>query len=141
MARPITHALVEALRSVPDFADLNDELLLEVVGASANLLWAAGETIFAPEDPAEAVFVILRGRVRIADEHDDVAELGEGDYFGEQALLLRTGHHRRAEAVEDCELMVIPRGQLEQLLDARPGLSQGFRETLERRIREHGPHE
>lgn len=137
MARSITHVLIRSLRSVPDFADLDDQLLLEVVGASAILIWESGETIFAEGDPAEAVFVILRGRVHIGDEHEAVAGLGPGDYFGEQALLMRTEHSRRAEALEDCELMVIPRLHFEELLDARPELADRFRRTFERRIREH----
>ena len=141
MSRPITHVLVRALQSVPDFSEVEDELLLEAVGAAANLLWSEGEDIFVPGDPGEAMFVILRGRVRISDEHDDVAELGEGEVFGEQALLLRTVHQRRAEAIEDCELMVIPRDQVEEMFDAHPDLARGFREKLERRIREHEPHD
>jgi CRP-like cAMP-binding protein len=139
VGRPITHRLVSSLREVPDFAELPAAVLLQVVGASADLMWRAGETIFAPGEPADALYVIRYGRVRIAEADDggEVAELGPGDYFGEQALLLRTDHTRHAEAVEDCELMVVSREGFERLLDAEPSVAAEFRETLERRIRAH----
>jgi CRP-like cAMP-binding protein len=140
VGRSISHRLVASLRQVPDFAGLDEAVLLQVVGASADLLWRQGETIFSPGEPADALYVIRYGRVRIADDGDgadgrDVAELGPGEYFGEQALLLHTTHTRRAEAVEDCELMVVSRAGFEQLLDAEPAVADEFRETLERRIR------
>lgn len=140
MGRSITHRLVSSLREVPDFRDLGADVLLQVVGASADLLWRQGETIFSAGDPADALYVIRYGRVRISAagaDGADVAELGPGEYFGEQALLLRTDHTRQAEAIEDCELMVISRDGFERLLDAEPDVAREFRETLERRIRDH----
>lgn len=138
MGRPITHTLVGSLRAVPDFAALDDEVLLHVVGASANLIWRAGSVIFSPGDTAEALYVVLTGRVRITEADDTVAELGPLEYFGEQALLLHTDHSRHAEAIEDSELMVIPRARFEDLLDAQPALAKQFRHALEARIREYG---
>lgn len=140
MSRPITHGLVSMLREVPDFRDLDAEMLLHVVGASANLIWREGETIFEAGQPAEALYVVLDGRVRITDSDDEhVGELAAGEYFGEQSLLLHTKHSRRAEAVADCELMVIPRDRFQALLDAEPELAREFRGTLEARIRERTP--
>lgn len=140
MSRPITHSLVNTLREVPDFADLDAAVLLHVVGASANLVWQAGGTIFEAGQPAEALYLVLDGQVRISDGDDEtVGELGPGQYFGEQSLLLHTKHSRRAEAIEDCELMVIPRDRFQELLDAQPELASEFRDTLEARIRERTP--
>lgn len=140
MTRTIAHSLVRTLRAVPDFHDLDDDVLMQVVGASANLLWTEGSVIFDEGDPAEALYVILDGSVRIMDDDGTsaLAELGEGEYFGEQSLLLHTDHARRAEAAGDCELMVIPREGFETLLDANPTLARRFRGNLESRIRETG---
>lgn len=118
--QPITHSLVKALRAVADFASLDDATLLEIVGNSACLFWSAGSAVFAKGDPAEALYVVLSGRVRIFDRTDlaenEAARVGPGDYFGEHAVLSRTTHSNNAQAVEDSELMVIPRESLEPII-------------------------
>lgn len=140
MSQPVTHSLVQTLRQVPDFSSLDDDALLEVVGSSANLFWSAGSVVFAKGAPAEALYVVLSGRVRICEPDDDghIAEIGAGDYFGEHALLLHTTHSKTAETVDDCELMVIPREAFQPILAANPELAAHFRRKLERRLLERG---
>lgn len=136
--QPITHSLVKALRAVADFAPLDDATLLEIVGNSACLFWSAGSAVFSKGDPAEALYVVLSGRARILDrtglDEDEVAQIGPGDYFGEQALLFHTTHSHHAHAVEDSELMVIPRDSFEPILTANPDLADHFRQRMESHI-------
>jgi CRP-like cAMP-binding protein len=126
--QPITHSLVKALRAVADFAGLDDATLLEIVGSSACLFWSAGSTVFAQGDPAEALYVVLSGRVRLVDRtdsaEDEAAHIGPGDYFGE---LFHTTHATYAQAVEDSECMVILRESFEPILTADPNLADRFR--------------
>jgi CRP-like cAMP-binding protein len=133
----VTHSLVKALRSVPDFASLDDRTLLKIVGASVNLFWRAGGHIFEVGSPAEALYVVLSGRVRILDVVDgkekEVSRVGPGDSFGELSLLLRTTHTKNALAVEDSELMVVPRDEFEALLSSNPEVAEHFQRKLEER--------
>ena len=141
MSQPITHSLVQTLRRVPDFSALDEAVLLELVGASANLLWSQGSAVFTKGDPAEALYVVLSGRVRIfdpVDGDDEVAQIGEGDYFGEHSLLLYTAHSKSAETVEDSELMVISKEAFQPILAANPELAAQFRRKLEKRLLERG---
>jgi voltage-gated potassium channel len=133
---PISHTLVRALRTVPAFSGLDEATLCEIVGASSNFVWRTGSPIFEPGDPAEALYIILSGEVRIVDEaEDDVARLDQGDFFGELSLLRRTSHSKRAEAVEDSELMVLPQEPFEALLADDPGLAEAVRSAMETRLR------
>jgi CRP-like cAMP-binding protein len=136
--QPITHSLVKALRAVADFAWLDDATLLEIVGSSACLFWSAGSAVFTKGDPAEALYVVLSGRVRIFDRtdsgEDEIAHIGPNDYFGEQSLLFHTTHSHNAHAVLDSELMVIPPESFEPILTANPNLAERFRQKLESRI-------
>lgn len=141
MAEPITHSLVKALREVPDFATLDDGALFELVGASANLFWRAGSQIFSSGTRAQVLFVVLSGRVRIAEGDGDDAEVAviePGDYFGEQALLLHTTHTRTATALTDSEIMVIPQEAFQAALAAHADLAAHFRRKLESRLLERG---
>jgi CRP-like cAMP-binding protein len=133
---PVSHTLVRALRTVPAFAALDETTLCDIVGASSNLVWRTGSPIFGPGDPAEALYIILSGKVRIVDEtDDDVARLGQGDFFGELSLLRRASHSKRAEAVEDSELMVLPQQPFEALLADDPELAEAVRSAMETRLR------
>jgi CRP/FNR family cyclic AMP-dependent transcriptional regulator len=134
----ITHSLVKALRSVPDFASLSDHELLDIVGASTNLAWPAGSVIFEKGSPSEALYIVLSGSVKISDVVEenrvDVAIAGPGTSFGELSLLLDTRHSKEAVAEEDTELMVVPKEWFQGLLQAKPNLAEHFHRRLAERL-------
>ena len=136
MTTPSTHSLVKALRSVPDFSALDDHTLLQIAGGSMNLFWPAGSTVFTPGTPSEALYVVLAGEVRIVDPSDggaEVSRVGPGSSFGELSLLLSKTHSKIAEAAEDTELLVLPRGSFEEVLAGTPELAEQFRRRIEER--------
>lgn len=139
MSDQISHSLVTALRRVPLFSEVDDRALLELVGAACNFRWRAGSVVFEQGTEAEALFVVLSGSVRILDVRDgsevEIASAGPGQFFGEHSLLLRRTHSKRAVAHEDTELMVLSKGQLEELLAERPALEAQFRQGIQERLR------
>ena len=137
MTEPVTHSLVKALRGVEAFSSLDEDALLRVVGVSSNLAWKAGSEVFTADSPAEALYVVLSGEVRILDPSnggDEVARLGPGDSFGEISLLLLTKHTKIAIAGQDTELMVIPQDAFSELLQSNPELAGYFRRLMDQRL-------
>src|SRR5438105_457753 len=138
VADRISHSLVKALRSVPDFSSLDDHALLRIVGASANLFWPAGALIFEKDSPSEALFVVLSGRVQIferaGDREVEVARVEPGSSFGELSLLLNTTHTKDARALEDSELMVVPKASFQEVLDSNPDLAAQLQRRLAERL-------
>src|SRR5688572_18458615 len=136
MSNRVSHSLVNALRHVPAFAELEEATLLELVGCSANLNWDGGRTVFERGSPAEALYVVLSGRVRIVDSENDqvVATIEAGDYFGELSLMLDTTHSKTAIAGGQTELMVVPRESFQELLEGRPELERQFRRVMDERM-------
>ena len=143
MPRHVTHSLVQALQVVPAFATLDEHTLVHIVGASENLFWSAGSSIFEKESPGEALYVILSGKIGIFDivdgEEVEIATIGAGDFFGEISLLLQTTHTKLARAIEDSELMVLPKESLQELLDANPALAEHVRRKAEERFPAYMP--
>ena len=128
--RPLNHSLVRALRRVPDFSALDDPLLLKIVGASSNLHWSAGSPVFERGSPSEALYIVLSGCVGITDGALDDAELARiepGDYFGELSLMRNSKHTKSAQALEQCELLVLPRKSFEALMEADSDLAEQVR--------------
>lgn len=138
MSERVPHSLVRALRSVPGFDALDESGLVEVVGCSANMLWPAGSFVFRAGEPAEALYVVLSGLVRISEDRSgedaEVARIGSGDYFGELSLLLHTTHTRSARVEEDAELLVVPKDSFQRLLTEEPDLASEFRKKVEERL-------
>lgn len=136
MAGEVTHSLVKALRSVPDFASLDDKTLVQLVGASVNLAYPPGSIVFEAGSGADGLCVVLSGEVRIYEAHDgqevDVARLGPGESFGELSLMLGTVHSKTAQAVQDTELLVVPGKLFEEVMASNEEVAATFRERLER---------
>ncbi len=132
-----THSLVKALRSVPDFSVLDDHALLQVAGGSTNLFWPAGSTIFEPGSPSDELYIVLSGVVMVIDPNEgqevEVSRVGSGESFGELSLLLARKHSKIARAVEDTELLVLPKESFDEVLAGNPDLAEQFRRRLEER--------
>jgi CRP/FNR family transcriptional regulator, cyclic AMP receptor protein len=116
---------LEALRSVPLFAGLDDK----AATALRNLLTVrhvpAPTALFNAGDAGDAMYLIEEGRVRISvRDHDGtqitLAELGGGDFFGEMALI--DGRPRSADAtvLADARLAVISRADFLALVGRHP---------------------
>ena len=140
MSDRISHSLMTALRRVPLFSEVDDQALLQLVGAACNFRWQAGSVVFEQGTEAEALFVVLSGSVRILDVRDgrevEIAGAGPGQFFGEHSLLLRRTHSKRAVAHEDTELIVLSKRHFDELLAERPALEARFRQGIQERLRQ-----
>ena len=134
MAEAGTHSLVRALRGVPELEELDERSLVEIVGCSTNLLWSAGSAVFLQDEPAEALYIVLSGQVRIEEGEREIATVGPGESFGELSMLLHAPHRRSAHAVEDAELLVVPKDEFQRLLASDDQLAARFRRKVETRL-------
>jgi putative ABC transport system ATP-binding protein len=86
-----TSVICEFLRQFPLFADLQTSTLTEVADKMMVEEAEAGEVVIRQGDPGELFYLIRSGKVDVVVQQDgvsrQVAELNEGQYFGEAALL------------------------------------------------------
>lgn len=140
MGERINLTLVKTLEKVPALASLDDRAVLQLVGASANLVWEAGSTVFNEGSPAEALYVILSGKISIrasggeAEAPTEVAVIGPGDFFGELSILRDTVHTKTARTLERCELLVLPRESFQELLNRDLDFGDYVGRIVERRL-------
>ena len=97
--------------------------------------------IFSEGDPAEAVYVIKSGSVVIrigtrGDNPQTVTTLGEGDIFGELALLENRSHSATAVAVEKTETVEVPHEEFLKRLNASDPIMKVVVNRLVLRLRE-----
>ena len=135
METKVTHSLVTALRAVPGFADVDERMLLALIGDSANLFWPAGSVVFERGSPPDGLYIVVSGKLRVIDKNGEhVADMGPGEFFGELSLLLDTVHRHDVRVEEDAELMVLPKQCLDDLSTQHPELGRAIRQRAEERI-------
>ena len=136
---------IEQLARVAVFAGLTPDALDRLAEIATEEVHLSGATIFRQGDPGEKLYVITQGRVRISRTVPGVGEealavLGEGDVFGEMALLDEAPRSADATAHEPCKLLSIPRAGFEDLLFLHKDLAYevlwNVIRTLIRRLRE-----
>src|SRR5215510_10933340 len=101
MANPASQMTLEALRSVPLFASLDDDAATELRNLLSEQNVASNTRLFRQGEKGDAMYLIESGRVRISIRDEDkndvtLAELAQGDFFGEMSLI--DGRQRSADA-------------------------------------------
>jgi CRP/FNR family cyclic AMP-dependent transcriptional regulator len=102
MSTPPPHQMtLDAIRSVPLFASLHDEAVRELRDLLRTRRVEAGTLLFRAGDEGDAMYLIESGRVQVSMTGEDrkaivLAELAQGDFFGEMAIL--DGQRRSADA-------------------------------------------
>ena len=131
---------LEALRSVPLFASLDDEAARELRGLLRTHEAAGGTALFHLGDKGDAMYLIESGRVRIHVEdstgHDvTLTELAGGDFFGEMALL--DGNPRSADAtvIEDARLAILSRNDFLSFVRRNPNVALEMLSAITYRLR------
>jgi CRP/FNR family transcriptional regulator, cyclic AMP receptor protein len=127
----VDHSLVRALREIAYLATLDDEMLLELVGSSMNLHWRAGSTVFSKGEEGDAIYVVLSGAVALREGETEVGRVDQGDYLGERALVREQPRTLDAVALEDSELLVVPRDAVFRLLEERPDMAAAVQTRIE----------
>ena len=115
--------------------------LNRLMAGKSRCEYMADETIFSQGDPANAVFYIQSGRVKLtvvsmAGKEAVIAHLPAGSFFGEAALAGETTRVSSANALETSEVIRIEKRVMQDLLQREPEFAERFlTHLLSRNIR------
>nr|MCS5672599.1 cyclic nucleotide-binding domain-containing protein [Acidimicrobiales bacterium] len=109
------------------FAGLDDDALAKVVEAGQDLEFRRGDVLFREGDDPDELFVVVSGRIAIANKSIDgresmVALMEEGDLFGEMGLFDGRGRSAEARALESSVVTAVPYGPVRSLYQDDPTL-------------------
>ncbi len=138
---PVQSHSTESLRQVQLLADLDDVDLQLLAPLTRQRMIAKRQHVFRSDEPSDALFLLLEGRVRLAKLSRDgkeitLAILGAGDLFGEQAICGGGPRGTISEVIEDATICAIERTDFERYVRQRPGLAYRFMQLLAERQRE-----
>jgi len=79
-----------------------------------------GDTVIREGDPGDDLFLVLEGEFSVLRAGVELRGLGQGDHFGEIALILDLPRQATVQALSAARLLVLRRRDLEELIVRRP---------------------
>src|SRR6185503_15511631 len=115
----------QRLLATPLFDGLAEEELLAVVRGLRLHVLEPGDIAVTEDAPGDSLFVIPTGRVKVfvknpAGRNFEVAELHEGQFFGEISSLSGRPRTATVVAAAPCELLELDRATLEGIARTHP---------------------
>ena len=137
--------VIELLRGVAIFEDLDDAELRSVAEICREERFASGQYVFHEGEPGNRLYLITDGEVRISRDvpgsgEEALAVLKRGAMFGEMSVFDRTERSTHAIANGGATALTISRPDFEMLLDFDRDLALkvlwAVVHTLSRRLRQ-----
>lgn len=119
---------------VPLFADLSAAEIAEVMDLLQTQVVPKETLIVRAGDPAEAMYFVSLGHVE-AQLAEGPVTLGEGDHFGEIALLRHVNHVATIRAMSQVHMLVLEAGSFRALMVRNPKLGERIRAKAEDRLK------
>jgi len=129
------------LANTPLFANVDHASLEQLATECAKRSLARGDVLFHQGDEPGALYVVVSGRIAIANRSFDgresmVALMEDGDLFGEMGLFDNgEGRSADARALEPSELIELPFEPIRELFTEQPSLLWGVVTMLSQRVR------
>jgi len=115
------------------------------MGKEEQLFWKFGKEyprgtlLFHEGDAGREMFIIQKGKVQVRKKvgagEKILAELGEGEFFGEMALLEGLNRSATVEVIEDSKILVINPGTFESLLKSNIEIAIKMLKKMAARLR------
>jgi CRP/FNR family cyclic AMP-dependent transcriptional regulator len=131
---------VAVLRSVPLFSRLPEEDLQAFAAVTRERTYPKGSIIVFEDDPGDALYLVADGQVKVVLIGEDGREviltvLGEGNFFGEMALLDDQPRSAHVIAMEDSTLLLLRRDDFQARLRQSPAIAVSLLAELSGRLR------
>jgi len=103
-------------------------------------VYRAGEIIVRQGDVGDCMYVIQSGKVEVIREHEGkelrLAQLGEGDFFGEMALFEKDVRSATVRPLGDVRVLTVDRKMFLRKIHDDPSLAFMIMQRMSRRLRE-----
>lgn len=130
--------IIPVLRTVPLFEGLDFRDLKKIELIVHERTFMPDEVVFHERQPGTGMYIIKKGLIKLTKtsngEKTKIAELGEGEFFGEMSLLEDYPRSAQATAVVKTELLGVFRPDLFDLIERNPRLGSRILLKLSQRL-------
>lgn len=115
--------------------------LRKIIHERKSKSFKKGQVIYYEGDKGTGLYLVISGKVKSVKIAEDGRELLTGifsndQYLGIHSMVASVPYTDTATAMEDCVLCLIPKDQLDKLLDLYPEISKEFIKLLANDVRE-----
>jgi CRP/FNR family cyclic AMP-dependent transcriptional regulator len=130
----------EVLRRVPLFSDLAEGELARFAEVTREREYPKNSVILFEDDPGDALYIVSTGQVKVVLIGEDGREvilsvLGDGDFFGEMALIDDEPRSAHVIAMKDSHLLVLRRDDFQAQIQGHPAIALKLLRELVQRLR------
>jgi len=124
---------------VPIFNHLEAEQMAEIMEVVKSAAYKKGEIVYRAGEQSDSLYIVSKGKIKIyrlseSGKEQLVRILFPGDFTGELALFNESIHESYAEAMEDTNVCVITRSDLQKFLIKFPSISLKILSEFARRL-------
>jgi CRP-like cAMP-binding protein len=135
----VAAAPVEPMAPVPLFTSFGREMFLEVLAGVERRVCRPSEVIVQEGEPGRSMFIVVEGQVSVMRQDEGrrpitLATLGEGEFFGEMALLCAGPRLSTVVAVTETVLLEFSRERMEAIAARYPQLEEVVHRLYRQRL-------
>jgi CRP/FNR family cyclic AMP-dependent transcriptional regulator len=124
------------LRSIPLFEEVGEEELAQIAPFATEVSVEEGRELVREGDFSYEFMAIEDGEAEVTRGGEHVADLGQGDFFGEMGLLERTLRNATVTAKTPMRLVTLTGWDLKRVERAAPQAIERIKSVLEERRQE-----
>ena len=125
------------LKSIPLFEEMGDDELSQIAPFAQEVSVDEGKTLVREGDYSYEFMVIEEGTSEVTRGGEHVADLGQGDFFGEMGLLEKTLRNATVTAKTPMKLITLTGWDLRRVERTAPQAIERVRDVLEKRRQEN----
>jgi hypothetical protein len=133
MLTPVERVLI--LKGADLLKDVGPRHLLALANVAREIEIFEGDKIYAEEDPADALYIVVEGRVILLTGDRKMSEVGPGEAFGTWSLVDDSARGHRAECVQDGLALALHRDEFYDIASGDHTLLQELVRVLAKRLR------
>jgi hypothetical protein len=123
------------LKGADLLSDVGPRHLLGLADVAREVEILKGDTIYKEDDPADALYMVVEGRVRLSTGDRTMSEVGPGEAFGTWSLVDDSARGHRAECTEDGLTLALNREEFYDVAAGDLPLLQEVVRALAKRLR------
>lgn len=128
------HETLAILKQLPFFDSLSIEDASSLYEHIKLHYFPADYVIFKEGDLPQHLYIIKRGAVKIYHDQGSyeefVAVLRDNDFFGEMALVSSKPRNASVKTLEESEIFLIHKNNLNAILDTKPEIAENIKRTF-----------
>lgn len=126
---------IRSLSRTPVLADIGRDALRLLAFSVEEVDLRPGDILFERGEAADCAYVVVSGRINLDTGRGDSRIVGRGALIGELALIVDTDRPCDAVAVEEAQLLSVPRPVFRKMLEEFPKIARDMKHRLAGKLR------